>query len=186
MKVSTNAKVKLCIYHYHIIYFLTLYPLSVLFIYMMYNHKTFLHIELNDTEGGDNDNEQKGELPTAISTDEADKAPKLDGSTNNELLESPPSDYCPIGLLAFFLWGPLEPKDNRIDILTLYGYLTSGQKSHREEEKQSDDQQDFNLGRSSAQGSRGLSLGISNQKDVVLITQQQARLNNQKHEACLL
>lgn len=131
------------------------------------------HKESSNTEGGDDDDD----LPAAVSTE----------AEAEEELASPPSDYIPFGLIAFMLWGPLAEKEKRIDIIALDTYATTGRKEIREvEKKKSDGKRDFDLGSSARGGGRGLSLGANSHKEVVLVAQQQERINNQKHEASLI
>ena len=81
----------------------------------------------------------------------------------------------------------MAEKKKRIDIIALDTYATTGRKEIREEEKKkADGKRDFDLGSSARRGGRGLALGANSHREVVLVAQQQERINNQKHEARLM
>ncbi len=106
-----------------------------------------------------------------------------------EELPHPPDDYMPHGFLYFVWRGPLADKKYRVDLLSLdqqfkvQGTL-AGRAAHREEEsKKKKAKRDYELGVGGAGGPGGRGLSLTNQRDMALVAQQEARLSNQTYDS---
>ena len=108
--------------------------------------------------------------------------------TNEMLSDAPPPDYLPMGFVYFMTRGPLVEKEYRSDILSLDLYLSQkgyGRKDSRKAEaKDKTNKRDYDLGSGiSGRDSRGMPLGLGNQKEVAMIAQREAQARNQAYDS---
>eukprot|EP00956_Cyclotella_meneghiniana_P032148 scaffold87013_cov49-Cyclotella_meneghiniana.AAC.2 len=169
-------------------------------LFRMYNWKHFNgdgDIESNPQNEEDHTNEEHGGSSPESEGDDSeehrdDYDPLIDDLDARQSVNSPPSDYLPIGFLFFMLRGPLADEEYRMDKLSidqLDSFINGDGRaaSRKQEAAEKFDQRDFERGTATtARQERGIAFGSGTQLEIATVSQTQARIVNQDFEQQLV